>query len=124
MIGFVCVGLLYFWVIFVFYVLVCSRLVLRFYILVCQFLCLFICVLFRVCLVFILACDLSIRRLFSYFYLLGVLGFRIVLGSVCMMPCLLFKDLFRPCPKILLEKQSINPERICRLLDAREFHVG
>ena len=26
--------------------------------------------------------------------------------------------------KIFLEKQSINPERICRLLDAREFHVG
>ena len=26
--------------------------------------------------------------------------------------------------KILLEKQSINPEMICRLLDAREFHVG
>ena len=26
--------------------------------------------------------------------------------------------------KILLEKQSINQERICRLLDAREFHVG
>ena len=26
--------------------------------------------------------------------------------------------------KILLEKQSINPKKIYRLLDAREFHVG
>ena len=26
--------------------------------------------------------------------------------------------------QIYLEKQIINPERICRFLDAREFHVG
>ena len=26
--------------------------------------------------------------------------------------------------KILLEKQSIHPERICRLLDSQEFHMG
>ena len=26
-------------------------------------------------------------------------SFRIVLGSVCVKPCMLFKDLFRPCPK-------------------------
>ena len=26
--------------------------------------------------------------------------------------------------KIFWEKKSINLERICRLLDAREFHVG
>ena len=26
--------------------------------------------------------------------------------------------------KIFLEKQSINPKMICRLLDAWEFHVG
>ena len=128
---FVCFGWLYFWVIIDFYVLVCSRLFLCFSILVCQFLCLVICVLFRVCLVFVLASF--VICLFVGYFLVSVhwgfpvlvcFGFRIVLGSVCVMPCLLFKDLFQPCPKILLEKPSINPERVCKLVDAREFHVG
>ena len=58
------------------------------------------------------------------FPILVCFGFKIVLGSVYVMPCLLFKDLFQSCPKILLKKQSINPKRICRLLDAQKFHVG
>ena len=90
-----------FLVMFTFYVLVCSRLFLCFFILVCQFLCLVICVMFRVCLVFILASSM-ICLIIGYFpvsvywgfSILVCFGFRIILGSVRVMPCLLFKDLF------------------------------
>ena len=72
-----------------FCVLVCSRLFLCF--LFYRFLCLVICVLFRVCLVFILAssviCPLvdDFFSIFNYwgFPVLVCFGFRIVLGSVC-----------------------------------------
>ena len=125
---FSCVGLLYFWVIFTFYVLVCSMLFLHFSIIVCQFICLVIYVLFRVCLVFILA-SFVICLFVGYFPVsvywgfpvLACFGFRIVLGSVCAMPCAIQGSLSTVSK---LEKQSINLERICRLLDAREFHVG
>ena len=77
-----------------------------FSILVCQFLCLVIYVLFRVCLVFILASSViclfvGYFPIFVYwgFPVLVCFGFRIVLGSVCVFPCLLFKDLFQSCPK-------------------------
>ena len=40
-----------------------------------------------------------------------------------MMPCLRVNDLFLIVSTIIMDEHSINPERIRRLLDAREFKV-
>ena len=102
-----------------------------FYALVCLFLCLFMCVMFRVSLVFMSASSVVSIFLFIYVFLFtkGSLflfgpGFRVVLGSCVSDTMTSNQGSLLTYSNLLKKKHSINQERIHRLLDARELHVG
>ena len=106
--------------------LVCFYVISVFSVLVCLFPCLFRCLLFRAYLVF----RSTSSVIFVCVYLCvsvywGSLGLRVVLGS-CVSDSMISNQgsLLTYSNSFLLEKHSINQERIRRLLDAQEFHVG